>query len=375
MIALAEHRITETRSSWSRNCLKPYSKLLTLGTCLGYPVYRLNYLHRKLRRTRDKCLVPRLKLYRTTPKAVPKMTTSNEVADRAALTSRAVPQMVFSDGGPSSMTPAPAIPIESDPAVGAQKRFSVHGNAVVTGGAGTLGLRSCDALLEHGLEGLMIFDVNPANSQDEINKLQAKFPKAKIHTQKVDVTDEKAVDTAMEETTKILGSIDTLVCFVGVVGCVESLEMPITQWRRILDINTTGSFICAQAAARHMVKQGTGGSITFVASISAHRVNFPQPQAAYNVSKSALLMLKSCLAAEWARYGIRTNTVSPGYMDTVLNEGDGIAEHRRIWAERNPSGRMGSPSELTGTIVLLASSAGTYINGSDIVVDGGGIVL
>lgn len=303
------------------------------------------------------------------------MAPSNDITDRAALTSRAVPSMVFSDGSASSMTSAPTAPIESDPAVGAQKRFSVRGNAVVTGGAGTLGLRACDALLEHGLEGLMIFDVNPANSQKEIAQMQAKFPNTKISTQKVDVTDEQAVAVAMEKTAQELGSIDTLVCFVGVVGCVESLEMPIAQWRKILDINTTGSFICAQAAARQMVKQGNGGSITFVASISAHRVNYPQPQVAYNVSKSALLMLKSCLAAEWARYGIRTNTVSPGYMDTILNEGDGIAEHRRVWAERNPSGRMGSPSELTGTIVLLASSAGSYINGSDIVVDGGGIVL
>ncbi|KAJ6028398.1 oxidoreductase [Penicillium herquei] len=303
------------------------------------------------------------------------MAQPNEVTEREALTSRIVPSMVFSDGSPSSMTPAPKVPIESDPASGAQKRFAVRGNAVVTGGAGTLGLRCCDALLEHGLEGLMIFDVNPANSEKEITQMRTKFPNVSILTRTVDVTDEEAVRVAMEDTALALGSIDTLVCFVGVVGCVESLEMPISQWRRILDINTTGSFICAQAAARQMVKQGTGGSITFVASMSAHRVNFPQPQAAYNVSKAALLMLKSCLAAEWARYGIRTNTVSPGYMDTILNEGDGIAEHRRIWAERNPTGRMGSPSELTGTIVLLASSAGSYINGSDIVVDGGAIVL
>jgi NAD(P)-dependent dehydrogenase (short-subunit alcohol dehydrogenase family) len=205
--------------------------------------------------------------------------------------------------------------------------------------------------------------------------MQAKFPAAKIHAKKVDVTAEEAVKEAMEEAVRILGSIDILLCFVGIVGCVETLEMPISQWRKVLDINTTGSFICAQAAAREMVKHGNGGSITFVASISAHRVNYPQPQVAYNVSRSALLMLKSCLAAEWARYGIRTNSVSPGYMDTILNEGDGIALHRKIWAERNPTGRMGSPSELTGAIVLLASTAGTYMNGTDIVVDGGAIVF
>ncbi|KAJ5194928.1 oxidoreductase [Penicillium cinerascens] len=300
---------------------------------------------------------------------------SSELPGRAALTARVLPSMVLSDGSASSMTPAPASNIETDAAVGAQKRFNVQGNAVITGGAGTLGLQSCDALLEHGLQGLMIFDVNPDNSQEEIARMKAKFPAAKIHTQKVDVTDEDAVKEAMEETVRQLGSIDILVCFVGVVGCMDALEMPISQWRKVLDVNTTGSFICAQAAAREMVKHGNGGSITFVASISAHRVNYPQPQVAYNVSKSALLMLKSCLAAEWARYGIRTNSVSPGYMDTILNEGDNIALHRKIWAERNPSGRMGSPSELTGAIVLLASTAGTYMNGSDIVVDGGAIVF
>jgi sorbose reductase len=83
-----------------------------------------------------------------------------------------------------------------------------------------------------------------------------------------------------------------------------------------MDVNATGTFICAQAVAKQMVEQGTGGSIVFVASISGHRVNFPQPQVAYNVSKAALLTLKNCLAAEWARYGIRVNSISPGYMDT-----------------------------------------------------------
>ncbi|CEN62942.1 Putative Dehydrogenase with different specificitie [Aspergillus calidoustus] len=305
-----------------------------------------------------------------------------DITDRDALTSRIVPSMTLSTGSPTSKTAPPTNPIAQDAATGARQRFSVPGNAVVTGGAGTLGLRCCDALLEHGLTGLMIFDINPAESEKEIQAMRTKFPGATIATMAVDVTDEGRVAEAMGETARVLGSIDHLLCFVGVVGCVETLEMPVSQWRRILDINTTGSFICAQAAAKHMVEQGKniqgpggGGSITFIASISAHRVNYPQPQAAYNVSKAALLMLKSCLAAEWARYGIRTNTVSPGYMDTILNEGDGLTEHRRIWAERNPFGRMGTPGELTGAVVLLASEAGSYINGADIVVDGGGILF
>jgi sorbose reductase len=148
-----------------------------------------------------------------------------------------------------------------------------------------------------------------------------------------------------------------------VVSCVHAIDITPEEWRQTLDINTTGSFLCAQAAAKHMISQGTGGSIVFTASISGHRVNYPQPQVAYNVSKSALLTLKNCLAAEWANYGIRVNSISPGYMDTILNEGDGIAEARAIWMERNPMGRMGVPRELEGAVVLLSSSAGSFITG------------
>lgn len=81
--------------------------------------------------------------------------------------------------------------------------------------------------------------------------------------------------------------------------------------------------------------------------------------------------MRNSLAAEWTRYGIRVNSISPGYMDTVLNEGDQLAAHRAVWADRNPMRRMGSPDELTGPVVLLCSDyGGSYLNGMDLVVDG-----
>ena len=138
-----------------------------------------------------------------------------------------------------------------------------------------------------------------------------------------------------------------------------------------MDVNTTGSFIIAQAVGKRMVAAKTGGSIIFIASISGHGVSYPQPQAPYNTSKAGVIMLKSCLAAEWAVHGIRVNSISPGYMNTILNEGDGLEEARTVWLSRNPMGRMGEPEELSGVVVLLSSRAGSYINGSDIIVDGG----
>ncbi|KAG2142443.1 hypothetical protein DEU56DRAFT_870667 [Suillus clintonianus] len=291
------------------------------------------------------------------------------------LTSRVLPQMVLSER--SNPLTRSHTPLSSDLTVAekAAARFSVKGNAIVTGGCGNLGIEAARALLEHGASGVSLFDVNPAQVQDVVDKLCSDFPSARVTTRKVDVRDQQVVQAAVAETAAELGSVDILLCFAGVVACNHALDVALDEWKRTLDINTTGSWLCAQAAAKQMIKQGTGGSIVFTASISGHSVNFPQPQVSYNVSKGALLQLKSSLAAEWARYGIRVNSISPGYMDTILNEGPGLEEARNLWYSRNPMGRMGDPSELTGVVVLLCSRAGRYINGADIIVDGGGSVF
>ncbi|KAM3078270.1 hypothetical protein ACMFMF_004674 [Clarireedia jacksonii] len=314
---------------------------------------------------------------------------SDDTYDRDALVKRVLPQMKLADGKtnlPDYHTSKPA------PQHAAAGRFAVKGNAIstfravmkshpshyVTGGLGGLGLEGARALLEHGLSGVALFDVNPTADSPALSALKSDFPHAKIVVKKVDVTDAEHVELAVKETASELGSVDILCCYAGVVNCVHALDTPAAEFRRTLDINTTGVFLCSQAAARQMVSQNSGGSIVIIAyyqltnlAISARAVNFPQPQVAYNASKAALIHMKSSLAAEWARYGIRTNTISPGYMDTILNEGEGIEVGRKIWAERNPMGRMGHPSELTGPLVLLCSVAGSYINGADLVVDGG----
>lgn len=125
-----------------------------------------------------------------------------------------------------------------------------------------------------------------------------------------------------------------------------------------------------------MINDKQGGKIVLISSISAHRVNFPQPQAAYNVSKAGILNIRTSLAAEWTHHGIRINSISPGYMDTVLNEGDQLEPWRRIWADRNPMRRMGDPLELTGPVVFLCSDiGGSYVNGADLLVDGMSVIF
>jgi NAD(P)-dependent dehydrogenase (short-subunit alcohol dehydrogenase family) len=206
------------------------------------------------------------------------------------------------------------------------------------------------------------------------------------------VTDAEAISEAIESVKKICGPIRHLFCFAGIVGCHHAIDTTEAQWRKILDVNTTGSFLCAQAIAKHIVarnqdsgsdvpaadeqapsdKKPSEGTITLIASVSAHAVNFPQAQVAYNVSKSAVVALKSSLAAEWAVHGVRVNSISPGYMDTILNAGEGnIVEAKKMWMSRNPMGRMGAVGELDGMCVLLASRAGSYVNGADLIIDGG----
>ncbi|TKA26775.1 hypothetical protein B0A50_04221 [Salinomyces thailandicus] len=302
------------------------------------------------------------------------------MSDRDNLSSRTIPFMTLSDGSSSSLTaPPPPLPHYLNTEGRALARFAVEGNVVITGGAGTLGLSAARALLEHGAAGLCLWDLESTlrTSQSQILKLASDFPKTRVFSVAVDVTDATAVAEGVQAVVQTLGSLEHLFCFAGIVGCVHALDMTEVQWRKTLDVNTTGSFLCAQAAAKQMKAQGTGGcSITLIASISGHRVNFPQSQSAYNVSKAGIIALKSSLAAEWAVHGIRVNSISPGYMDTILNAGeDSIAEARASWANRNPMGRMGAVGELDGMCVLMASRAGSYLNGADMVIDGGAVVF
>jgi NAD(P)-dependent dehydrogenase (short-subunit alcohol dehydrogenase family) len=140
-------------------------------------------------------------------------------------------------------------------------------------------------------------------------------------------------------------------------------------FRRLIDINLTGTFIVAQAVGNAMIKTNAGGSMTFIASMSGHIVNWPQQQAAYNASKAGVIMLGKSLAAEWARYGIRVNTVSPGYMDTALNRVPALEAQKKLWIERTPMERLGAVEELNHLAVFLASDASTYMTGSDVIID------
>ncbi|EAU33263.1 predicted protein [Aspergillus terreus NIH2624] len=132
-------------------------------------------------------------------------------------------------------------------------RFAVSGNAAFTGGAGMLALASARALLEHGLAGLALLDLPAALEKGDsaITTLRQDFPAAKIVTFPCDVTDAQGMNTIAQQVRDQLGSVNILCCFAGMVNCVAAEDLAIEQWRRVIDVNTTGSWIAAQAFGRY----------------------------------------------------------------------------------------------------------------------------
>lgn len=185
-----------------------------------------------------------------------------------------------------------------------------------------------------------------------------------------DVTDVASVEAMTSAVLDHHGRVDILVNNAGVVRQVPTVETTDEDWRRVLSVNLDGAYWCARAIGRHMVAAGSG-SIVNIASMSGSIVNRPQPQVAYNVSKAGLIMLTKSLAVEWAKLGVRVNTVSPGYIATPLSF-EGIDPNwRRSWLADTPVGRLGEVAEVASVVCFLASDASAFTTGANYAVDGG----
>jgi len=160
------------------------------------------------------------------------------------------------------------------------------------------------------------------------------------------------------------------------VNNYTAFEYPTDAMRRLYDVNVHGSFFTPRESAEIMAAHG-GGSIILIASMSAHIINYPQPQTPYNASKAAVKHMASSLAFEWAKDGVRVNSLSPGYILTKLTKAvlENQQEWKRTWETLTPMGRMGDPEDLHGAIVFLASDASSFMTGADLRVDGGYCVL
>ncbi|KZP12701.1 NAD(P)-binding protein [Athelia psychrophila] len=263
--------------------------------------------------------------------------------------------------------------------------FSMYGKVcMVTGAARGLGNEFCRAFINSGCTDLAIVDLKGAEAQDSADALVAeacavhgaKPEDFKIIGVECDVSSERSVQKAYQEVMDTFGRIDSVVASAGIVENYSAFDYPFDRIKRLYDINVHGAFFTAREAARNMIPQG-GGSIVLVASMSGHIVNIPQPQTPYNASKAAVRHMASSLAVEWAKKGVRVNTLSPGYMLTKLTKT--ILSHdqelKKTWESLTPMGKMGEPDDLSGAIVYLASDASRFVTGADINVDGGYTVI
>jgi NAD(P)-dependent dehydrogenase (short-subunit alcohol dehydrogenase family) len=242
--------------------------------------------------------------------------------------------------------------------------------ALVTGGGRGLGLAMADSVARAGAR-VALLDV-----RDEVHDAARQLA-ASTGTEVVgvtaDVTDEASVEAALAEVGERFGVVDALVNAAGVADVTSALEITPERFRRIVDINLTGTFLVCRAFARRLVEAGRPGSGVTIASMSALRVNRPQDQAAYNASKAGVAQLTKSLAVEWLPLGIRLNSISPGYFasEQTLEVPRDRPEQFAEWMAHTPAGRMGEPHELGPLAVYLLGDASAYVVGQSIVIDGG----
>lgn len=182
---------------------------------------------------------------------------------------------------------------------------------------------------------------------------------------RADVSNQEEVDAMFMRIKEVLGGIDILVNNAGIGEFNPFLELQLGDWRKVIDVDLTGAFLCGQRAAMAMVGENTKGAIVNITSV--HQTIPWVGYSHYCVAKAGLDMLTKCMALELADKGVRVNSVAPGAIDTQSNRLD----NRRDMARRIPVERSGQPEEVAAVVAFLCSDEASYITGATIYVDGG----
>jgi NAD(P)-dependent dehydrogenase (short-subunit alcohol dehydrogenase family) len=240
--------------------------------------------------------------------------------------------------------------------------------ALIVGGARGIGFETARTLANAGAD-IMIADLLPEEGEAAAQAIRDIGRKSSFIETNVTLT--ASVDAMVRAALDEFGQIDILINSAGLVGVSPLEDTDDTEWERIMSVNLDGTFRTCRAVGKHMLERGSG-AIVNIASMSGHVANTPQAQTPYNVSKAAVIMLTSSMAAEWATRGVRVNSVSPGYIATEMTKrGMSIKEWSTVWVEMTPMKRVGEPSEVAHAIWYLASDASKFATGTDLIIDGG----
>ncbi|MCX5661928.1 MAG: glucose 1-dehydrogenase [Planctomycetota bacterium] len=255
----------------------------------------------------------------------------------------------------------------------AKNPFDLTGQvALVSGGASGIGKAIAEAFLNQGAR-VLVGSRTADKVEAAVKELNASTPgnseEIRVGGVTLDVTNVPSVERAVRKTIDLFGRLDILVNSAGVMLRKPTFELNPDDFNKLYDTHVTGALRCSQAAG-HLMREQHSGCIINLASISSF-VDLVEV-AAYAAAKNAVMGLTRSLANEWAKYGIRTNAIAPGFVPTELNRKmiEKTDRGRRI-LEHTPMGRFGSASEIAGAAVFLACPAGGFVNGHTLVVDGG----
>lgn len=240
-------------------------------------------------------------------------------------------------------------------------------NAIVTGAASGIGFEVAHQLLALGAR-VMLADRDPKALESTLERLANEFDPEFAVPQQVDVAIRESVVQMAETAQRIFTDIDVLVHSAGIGLERPFLETSDTEWRQLLDIDLTGTFLCCQVIGRLMAEQRRG-SIVNLASTAALRGG--TGRAAYGAAKAGVIGLTQVMAVELAPYNVRVNALAPGAIETELVKRMHSPETRIVYTSRIPMGRYGSPTETASAALFLASEHAAYITGHVLAVDGG----
>jgi NAD(P)-dependent dehydrogenase (short-subunit alcohol dehydrogenase family) len=237
--------------------------------------------------------------------------------------------------------------------------------AFVTGAASGIGLATTRGLLEGGWKVAAVDRDETALAA--LRRELGERPDVLIAA--LDVTDEKAVDETVGRAASALGGLDGVVNSAGIAADIPVLDTPVDLFRKILDVNVTGTFLVGRAAARLMKDTG-GGAIVNISSISGVRGS--KGRSAYGASKGAVIVLTQVMANDLGRYNIRVNAVAPGPVDTPMVQALHTPGDRELWTRYLPLRRYAKPEEIASVIeFLLDGTRSGYVTGEIVAADGG----
>ena len=244
--------------------------------------------------------------------------------------------------------------------------FDLQGKvAIVTGCDTGLGQGMAVGLAQAGCDIVGINIVEPNDTIAKVEALGRKFLSLKADVSKID-----ELPQLIDQAVTTFGHVDILVNNAGIIRREDAIKFSEKDWDDVMNINVKSVFFMSQTVAKQFIAQKTGGKIINIASMLSYQGGIRVPS--YTASKSGVMGSTRLMANEWAKEGINVNAIAPGYMATN-NTAPLRADEKRSSEilERIPANRWGTPEDLMGPIVFLASSASDYINGYTIAVDGG----